>query len=83
MRVQRLGPSHCCVERILPIGVLRKGLLFLYHFWPMVPAVWYIYVLEEMMFEVFFFVFYWFPDRIIVSFKVRNLVGKGCIPHFM
>ena len=30
-----------------------------------------------------FFFFYWFPNRIIVSFKVRNVVGEGCVPHFV
>jgi hypothetical protein len=28
-------------------------------------------------------VLHWFPDRVIISFKVRNVVGKGCIPHFL
>jgi hypothetical protein len=31
----------------------------------------------------FFLVFYWFPKRIIVSFTVRNVVGTGCVPHFV
>ena len=52
--ILRLGPGQFCVGRILPIGDLRRRLLFLYHFWQMVPAVWYIYVLEERMFEVCF-----------------------------
>ena len=49
----------------------------------MVPAVSSICVLEGMMFEVFSCFFYWFPNRIIVSFKVRNVVGEGCLPHLV
>jgi hypothetical protein len=79
--VLRLCPNQCYVERILPIGVPQISLLSLFKFWPMIPALWYIYVLEEMIFEVFF-VLYWFADRVTMSFKVRNVVGKGCIPHF-
>ena len=55
--VPRLDPDRCCVGRILPIGVLRRGRLFLYHFWPMVPAVSSICVLEGVMFWGFFLVF--------------------------
>ena len=53
--VPHLDPDRCYVERILPIGVLRRGRLFLYHFWPMVPAVSSICVLEEVMFGFFLF----------------------------
>ena len=80
--VPHLDPDRCYVERILPIGVLRRGRLFLYHFWPMVPVVSIICVLEGVMFGVFL-IFDWFPNRIIISFKVRNGGSKGCFPHFM
>ena len=26
-------------------------------------------------------VFDWFPDRVIISFKGRDVCSKGCIPH--
>jgi hypothetical protein len=67
--VLHLGPSQCYVERILRIAVLQRGLLFLCHFWPLVPAVWYIYILEEIMFEVFFCFFIGF--QIVLSSLLR------------
>jgi len=27
--------------------------------------------------------FVWFPNRIIISFKVKNVGSKGCVPHFI
>jgi hypothetical protein len=67
--VLRLDPKQCYVERILPIAVLQRGLLSLCHFWPMVPAAWYIYVLEDMMSEVFFCFFIGF--QIVLSSLLR------------
>ena len=60
--VPHLDPDRH-VERILPIGVLRRGLLFLYHFWPMVTAVSSICVMVGVMFG--------FPPLFLIGFQIE------------
>ena len=63
-----------CVERILLRDVPQIGQLFLCHFLPKVLEVLSFCVLEVVMPLVFSCV-YWFPDGVIVSFKLKQVSG--------